>query len=229
MTDFSWTQDRDKCCELFSRYTALRKATQTFMSERFYKKISARDMESAADRLEIDTHGKAFVFDSENDMTIMFDYALFLNDANGGPVVQRESPKLAKGADAATRELLEVFSNYRYTWLIPINAVPGIGVRCLDLLLGEDVFVVDRGMGSYMRMDGHVTMTGLLPVGDCFMTTGAALPYHGTNADMLPMLDAVGASPHTPITLTVAQRADFAAWSIVTARAFGEMDRVRYA
>ena len=98
-----------------------------------------------------------------------------------------------------------------------------------DLLLGEDVFAVDRGMGSYMRMDGHVTMTGLLPVGDCFMTTGAALPYHGTNADMLPMLDAVGASPHTPITLTVPQRADFAAWSIVTARAFGEMDRVRYA
>ena len=113
MTDFSWTQDRDKCSELFSRYTALRKATQTFMSERFYKKISARDMESTADRLEIDTHGKAFVFDSENDMTVMFDYALFLNDENGGPVVQRESPKLAKGADAATRELLDVFSNPR--------------------------------------------------------------------------------------------------------------------
>ena len=87
MTDFSWIQDRDRCCELFSRYTELRKATQTFMHERFYKKISAKDMESAADRLEIDTHGKAFVFDSENDMVIMFDYALFLNDENGGPVV----------------------------------------------------------------------------------------------------------------------------------------------
>ena len=121
MTDFSWTQDRDRCCELFSRHTELRRATQTFMSERFYKKISAKDMESAADRLEIDTHGKAFVFDSENDMTVMFDYALFLNDANGGPVV------------------------------------------------------------------------------------------------------------HTPITLTVAQRADFAARSIVAARALGEMDRIRYA
>ena len=52
----------------------------------------------------------------------------------------------------------------------------------------------------------------------------------GTLTEVLSLADLLMRNHAVPEDeATVAQRADFAARSIVTARAFGEMDRIRYA
>lgn len=231
-SDFAWLEKSRKRDEVLTDYLQLRSFMCDKMTPLVYKLFKKEDMTEAARRLGIGMAGRTFYFDSEEEMAILADFCVFLSRANGKIPAAAEFMNQKPPTEISELEhrVFECWRRYRYTMIKPLKYFEGFGVQCRDLLSGRDLVVVDRGMGSSMQPGLMCMATGLLPFGNCFMTTGTALPFPSETIDdvLETLLKMQGLSNDVPILLTKRQQVDFAAHTIKLALMSGMGDHVRY-
>ena len=131
--------------------------------------------------------------------------------------------------DEVTRLAHDALGGLRYTVISGIEARPDYGLVCQDHFLGQQVFIVDRGLS---RMpDGKVALaTALYPVNNWFMTTGAALPLPESELDetLCDLFIAAGLKFAPPVKLPVKDISRLVLTVIKAVGATGVLERVRY-
>ena len=232
LPDFSWVESAKKRDCVLSDYRQLRSRMSETIGTSVYKLIKREDIDEAAMRLGIAQKGKPLVFDSEEEMAIMTDFCVFLSCANGKipAIAQYMNKREIGGISELERKSWECWKRYRYTVVEPVKFYDGFGVLGRDLLSRRELVLVDRGLGSSRDPGIFCLAVGLLPFGDCFMTTGTALPLPTETIEevLSILLKEQGMSYESRGALTKREQIVFAEHAIRMALAGGFSEHIRY-
>lgn len=161
------------------RYQRLRRLARD-LNHRILKTIPRMALYEVGEAIGI-LHRGVLVFNSEDETHIQMDCCFYDWMQNGKNLVEKyaENHPLAPGTEEG--ELLRAYLQAQYRILIPQSAVQGAGAYCVDLLSAEGLFIMDIGL-SYNPLDiAYATRT--IPLGQFWMTGGAALPTDRTTIE----------------------------------------------
>ena len=185
---------------------------------------------AAGERLGFIKDGKPVKELSETEVIVICDYAAMLDDQFGLPPIQQMVANSSQFRDKRL-ETLEFISQYRYTWLEILDAVPCVGCTCRDLLTGEKGFLMEVSFSQCPDIRGMVCCggIGILPNGT-WMFLDAMHPGHFDNPELVLkiVLSHLGLPSDRPIQLSFADQARFAAETIRRISANGHFDGFIY-
>jgi hypothetical protein len=156
------------------------------LNHRVIKTIPRQAYDEIGDALGIRRSG-VLVFDSEDMTSVMMDCCLYDWYENGKNLVHRyaETHPATPGTDESY--LLQAYLQAKYRILVAQSVVPGAGLRCQDVLNGEELFLMDLALSQGAPSVHAALATRTIPLGEYWMTGGAGLPINSKKS----ILDAV--------------------------------------
>ncbi|SPE30484.1 hypothetical protein SBA3_1670003 [Candidatus Sulfopaludibacter sp. SbA3] len=147
----------------------------TELSQRAVKTIPREAYTEVGEALGIMRNG-VLVFETEDVSSVLMDCCLYEWKDNGKSLIQRyvETHPGEPGTDE--HYLLNACLPAKFRVLFPESAVPGAGLYCRDILNKEDLFVMDVAFSQSIGDTGPRLATRTIPLGEDWMTNGAALP-----------------------------------------------------
>jgi hypothetical protein len=118
--------------------------------------------------------GGVLVLDSEDESNVLMDCCLFDWIREGKNLIEKYVENHPPAPGTAEHELLEAYQRAKYRVVVPQSRVPGAGAYFVDLLSGEELFIMDIGLSQIPNQVGYATRT--IPLGQFWMTGGAGLP-----------------------------------------------------
>lgn len=212
--DFTFVKDaawREKKVFL---YNDVRQVTMDFVRHRVMLELTQAERKNAAVRLGfLKANGRLTSLDSTLDC-VVGDFASMMDDQGDGPAIRRVLARKDK-LDGLDARAASYYANYRYTWLEICAVKTGVGVRCHDLLTGEDLFLMERSL-SLGDVKGMTICVGIAPMEDVYLALGVLAPTRFENpATILKIvLTHLGLPTECPVRLGVADQARFAAETI---------------
>ena len=119
-------------------------------------------------------HGGVLVLDSEDESSVLMDCCLFDWIREGKNLVEKYAENHPPAPGTEEHELLEAYRRAKYRIVVPQSRVPGAGAHFVDLLSGEELFIMDVGLSQNPLDVAYATRT--IPLGQFWMTGGAGLP-----------------------------------------------------
>jgi hypothetical protein len=146
------------------------------LNHAFTGSLSKEAIQTAGRRLGM-LHNGTLVFDSEDETSVLMDYAIYNVETAGRNAVQEylaESPP-PPGSDEMV--LLKAELKAYYSLFQVIDLEPGVGVTVQDALRGDTGFMADIGLSGTARK-GAVFATRVIPLEEqgFMMSGGAGLP-----------------------------------------------------
>lgn len=239
---FGWVKDPSMREKVFEEYQRIREATKSkYVSEARAEMFLKIDLPRVARSIGIGVStekktGKQVIeLDNNQQTEILFDYAMMFDVGEGRPLRYEFIKRYGQSEEESLRIAAEIYSDYKYAWLVPIRSKSNFGVHCRDLLSGKDFFLLDRGMSNTFTKDSSVGLaTGIHPFGDpslgCVMTGGAAipLPLDGIEAMLKDVLSGLKIDKHPPMSLDEGEEARFVAAFVKAAIQSGLSELIRY-
>jgi hypothetical protein len=119
-------------------------------------------------------HGGVLVLDSEDESSVLMDCCLFDWIPEGKNLIEKYAENHPPAPETAEHELLEAYRQAKYRIVVPQSRVKGAGAYFVDLLSGEELFIMDIGLSQNPLDVAYATRT--MPLGQFWMTGGAGLP-----------------------------------------------------
>lgn len=228
MNSTAWWNDEAVLRREQGVYDSVRKRIQSLHRE-LGARVGRAEMMDVGRKMGI-VQNNMLSFDSEEHSAIYMDYLHNFSRLNGSTACERYLKSIDRRTeDEVTRLAHDALGGLRYTVISGIEAKPDYGLVCEDHFLGQQVFVLDRGLS---RMpDGKVALaTALYPVNNWFMTTGAALPLPESELDetLWDLFIATGLKFSPPVKLPVKDISRLVLTVIKAVGATGVLERVRY-
>lgn len=209
-----------------ARYEDVRQITADFVRRCVMRELTQVERRKAAVRLGfLKANGRLASLDSTLDC-VAGDFAAMMDDQGDGPAIRRVLARKDK-LDELDVRAASYYANYRYTWLEICSVKAGVGVKCRDLLTGEDLFLMERSL-SLGDVKGMTICVGIAPMEDVYLALGVIAPTRFENpATILKIvLTHLGLPTECPVRLGVSDQARFAAETIRRIYANGNFDSV---
>jgi hypothetical protein len=157
------------------------------------------------------------------------DFATMMDDQHGDPAIKRVLKRKDKLDDKYDRAAAEYYENYRYTWLEVLAVKSGVGMKCRDLLTGEELFLMEMSF-SKGDVKGMTVCAGIAPMGSVYLSLGVIHPSNFENPSIILkiVLTHLGLPTELPIRLSFADQARFAAETIRRINANGWFGRMNF-
>jgi hypothetical protein len=127
-------------------------------------------------------HNGVLVFDSMDMSSVLMDCCLYDWFEDGKNLVQRYAEKHPAKPGTDESYLLNAYLQAKYRVLVVQSTVPDAGLYCQDVLNSEELFVMDVAFSRSVPSGGMALATRTIPLGEYWMTGGAALPINSGNA-----------------------------------------------
>jgi hypothetical protein len=154
------------------RYQRLRGRARDLNSE-IVRTVPREAIQEVAEALGRLHHG-VLVFDTEDETNVLMDCCLFDWIRDGKNLIEQYVENHPPAPGTAEHELLEAYLKAKYRMVVPQSRVEGAGAHFLDLLSGEELFIMDIGLSRISTLAAYGTRT--IPLGRFWMTGGAVLP-----------------------------------------------------
>lgn len=155
-------------------YAALRLAGKS-LNRRLVTTLQKHEVEAAARLLGI-MRGKRIEFETEDEMSVLFDYTIHNLFHDGRNAVGRMLENDPPPEDSIEFRILRSMQKSHHTILNVEEASPGLGVSAFDTAMDQSILVVDKGF-SMTATPGMMLATRIYSVYEgWWVTTGAALP-----------------------------------------------------
>ena len=227
--DFKSVKDGKVRERLLWEYEGVRLATRDFVRREVMREMTQKERRDAAKRLGVPIDPKTgFVADGTLDC-VVGDFASMMDDQHGEPAIKRVLKRKGGLKGALVRAAAEYYENYRYTWLEVLAVKAGVGVKCRDLMAGEDLFLMEKSL-SQSDVKGMTICVGIAPMGEVYLALGVIHPAHFENpANILKIvLTHLGLPTELPVRLSFADQARFAAETIRRINANGKFSGIYY-
>ena len=209
-------------------YDAVRKKLQSLHPD-INKRSNRAEMEDVARKLDILRQG-IFCFDSEEHTAVFSDYLMHFSRLRDTTPCERYLKSVdRRDADEITQRAYDALAGVRYTVLRMDESIAGFGVLCRDCFLGIRIFLMDRSLSQTTA--GQIALaTGVFPVKEWFMTTGAGLPLPAKKLDetLGELFKLAGLKFTPPVALSPADNSRLVLKVIKTINAAGIIENVRY-
>ena len=227
--DFKFVKDPVERDRMLWDYDGVRIVTREFVRHVVIPESTHEERLDAAKRLgfPIDEE-RGCVTDPNLDM-VAGDFATMMDDQHGEPAIKRILKRKGKLENRYDRAAAEYYENYRYTWLEVLAVKSGIGMKCRDLLTGEELFLMETSF-SKGDVKGMTVCAGIAPMGSVYLVLGVIHPANFENpATILKIvLTHLGLQTELPIKLSFADQARFAAETIRRIYANGRFNTIAY-
>ncbi len=224
--DFKFVKDPVKREKAIYDYEGVRAVTREFVRHVVMHELTQEERRDAAKRLGITIDPKTgFIPDANLDM-VAGDFAAMMDDQHGEPAIRRVLSRVDK-LDDYDRAAAAYYENYRYTWLEVLAVKAGVGMKCRDLLTGEELFLMEKSF-SLGDVKGMTVCAGIAPMGDVYLVLGVIHPANFENpATILKIvMTHLGLPTEPPIQLSFADQARFAAETIRRINANGKFANI---
>ena len=171
-----WEARRD---EILARYSEYRRWIRDWNNEAvdLDRTLEGPDrIEEFARQLGM-VEGGTMVFESEHEMSILRDFVSFGFPKRGERLIDVFVENKLKDEDLPDRqrELLRNRRRDRFVIFEIQRSVQGLGVYISDVLVGDELFIVDRNLSQTAEI-GDLFAARLISVEDWWATTGAGFP-----------------------------------------------------
>lgn len=226
--DFAFVKDAARREAKLAVYEDVRQVTMDFVRHHVMREQMQEERRKAAVRLGFLKEGDGL---GELDPTldcVVGDFASMMDDQDGEPAICRVLAR-KDGLDDIDARAATYYANYRYTWLEILAMKAGVGLKCRDLLTGEELFLMEKRL-SCGGEKGMTICVGIAPMEDVYIAVGVLAPARFENpATILKIvLTHLGLPTALPIRLNAADQARFAAETIRRIHANGNFGSVRY-
>ena len=225
--DFKFAKDAAKREKALYDYEGVRIVTREFVRHVVMHELTQEERRDAAKRLGFATDPKTgFILDANLDM-VAGDFAAMMDDQHGEPAIKRILKRKDKLENKYDRASAEYYENYRYTWLEVLAVKAGVGMKCRDLLTGEELFLMEKSF-SLGDVKGRTVCAGIAPMGNVYLVLGCIHPANFENpATILKIvMTHLGLPAEPPIQLSFADQARFAAETIRRINANGKFANI---
>ena len=224
--DFKFVKDPVERERVLYDYDSVRAVTREFVRNVVMYELTSEERRDAAKRLGFAIDPKSGrIADPTLDM-VAGDFASMMDDQHGEPAIKRILRRFEKLGDY-NRAAAAYYENYRYTWLEVLAVKTGVGMKCRDLLTGDELFLMEK---SFSRGDvkGMTVCAGIAPMGKVYLPLGCIHPanFESPATILKIVLTHLGLPIETPIKLSFAEQARFAAETIRRINANGKFSRV---
>ena len=226
--DFKSVKDAAVREKLLWDYEGVRIVTREFVRRVVIREATETERIDAAKRLGFPVDKKTGrIADTKLDI-VAGDFASMMDDQHGEPAIKRVLKRKDKLKDKLDRAA-EYYENYRYTWLEVLAVKAGVGVKCRDLLTGEELFLMEQSF-SLGDVKGMTICAGIAPMGEVYLVLGVIHPTHFDNpaAILKIVLTHLGLPTELPVSLSFSDQARFAAETIRRVNANGKFDGIAY-
>ena len=223
--DFRFVKDAAKREKVLYDYEGVRIVTQEFVRHVVMKELTPDERRDAARRLGFAVDPDTGWLDDPALDMVAGDFASMMDDQHGEPAIRRILKRTVE-LDDYDRAAAAYFANYRYTWLEVLSVKAGVGVKCRDLLTGEELFLMETRF-SCGDVKGLTVCAGIAPMGDVHLALGTLQSAHFEQpATILKIVLAhLGLPSVPPVRLSFADQARFAAETIRRLAANGRLGR----
>jgi hypothetical protein len=210
---------------LLPRYLRLRQIGLA-LNHKLVATLSTEVLHEGARRLGI-LQGSTFVFDSEDETSVLMDYCIYNVRSGGKNAVERYLATSPPPADSDEMMLLEAKQSAYYSIVKITGMERGVGVSVDDVLRGETGFLFDVGFSKSAKV-GLLIAGRVIPCGDFLMTGGASLPLSSAARNRgMEWLQRLGHQTDTA-RLAPEQEADLAALTIRACLKSGASSAIEY-
>lgn len=227
--DFKFVKDPVERDRMLWDYDGVRIVTRELVRHVVIPESTHEERLDAAKRLgfPIDEE-RGCVTDPNLDM-VAGDFATMMDDQHGEPAIKRILKRKGKLENRYDRAAAEYYENYRYTWLEVLAVKSCVGMKCRDLLTGEELFLMETSF-SKGDVKGMTVCAGIAPMGSVYLVLGVIHPADFENpATILKIvLTHLGLQTELPIKLSFADQARFAAETIRRINANGRFNTIAY-
>ena len=226
--DFAFVKDAARREAKLAVYEDVRQVTMDFVRHYVMREQTQEERRKAAVRLGFLKEGDDL---GELDPTldcVVGDFASMMDDQDGGPAIRRVLARQDEQDDIDARAAT-YYANYRYTWLEILAMKAGVGLKCRDLLTGEELFLMEKSL-SRSTEKGMTICAGIAPMEDVYIVVGVSAPARFENPSTILkiVLTHLGLPTELPIRLNAADQARFAAETIRRIHANGNFGFVTY-
>lgn len=226
--DFAFVKDAARREAKLAVYEDVRQVTMDFVRHHVMQEQTQEERRKAAVRLGFLKEGDGLgELDPALDC-VVGDFASMMDDQGGEPAIRRVLARKG-GLDDIDARAATYYANYRYTWLEILAMKAGVGLKCRDLLTGEELFLMEKSL-SRSAEKGMTVCVGIAPMEDVYIAVGVLAPARFENpATILKIvLTHLGLPTELPIRLNAADQARFAAETIRRIHANGNFGFVIY-
>lgn len=227
--DFRFVKDAGKRERALYDYEGVRVVTREFVRHVVMPESTAEERLDAAKRLGFPVDEERGIVIGQNLDIVAGDFALMMDDQHGEPAIKRVLKRRDRLENEYDRAAAAYYENYRYTWLEVLAVKSGVGVKCRDLLTGEELFLMETSF-SLGDVKGMTVCAGIAPMGNVYLVLGVIHPSNFENpaAVLRIVLTHLGLPAELPVRLSFADQARFAAETIRRIRDTGRIDSVSY-
>lgn len=227
--DFKFVKDPVERDRMLWDYDGVRIVTREFVRHVVIPESTKEERLDAAKRLGFPIDEESGRVTDPNLDMVAGDFATMMDDQHGEPAIKRILKRKGKLENRYDRAAAEYYENYRYTWLEVLAVKSGVGMKCRDLLTGEELFLMETSF-SKGDVKGMTVCAGIAPMGSVYLVLGVIHPANFENpATILKIVQTHLSLPtELPIKLSFADQARFAAETIRRIYANGRFDRIVY-
>ena len=226
--DFKFVKDPVKREKAIYDYDGVRIITREFVRDVVMHELTQEERRDAAKRLGFAVDPKTgFVLDANLDM-VVGDFAAMMDDQHGEPAIRRVLSRVDE-LDDYDRAAAAYYENYRYTWLEVLAVKAGVGMKCRDLMTGEELFLMEKSF-SLGDVKGRTVCAGIAPMGQLYLVLGVIHPanFESPATILKIVMTHLGLPTEPPIRLSFADQARFAAETIRRINANGRFGTIAY-
>ena len=161
---------------IIEKYEKVRKAGRTFVYTVLRACVNKKMLMESAKLLGLHLRGKEIWFDCEEETNVLMDFLVFDYKVNGKNAVQAYV-ETSGDQNKVENELLDCWLSSRSS-LFEVVAVSGFTLQLKDLLekMNKTIKLVDVGISS-SAVPGALLFTRLVPIDDCYMTSGVVFAF----------------------------------------------------
>lgn len=227
--DFKFVKDADRREKVLADYENVRNVTVDFVREVLMKRLSDKARSAARRRLGFPVDGDRYdPIDRTLDM-IAGDYASMLDDQKGTPLIRQVLADIGK-LDKYHQLGAAYYRNYRYSWLVVQAVKAGVGLKCRNLMTGEDLFLMETSYSRGADLKGSLICAGIAPMGSVYLCLGTLHPanFDPPEAVFKIIRQKLGLPLDGPLDLSPADEAEFAAETIRRLYSLGKFSNIVY-
>ena len=227
--DFKFVKDPVERDRMLWDYDGVRIVTREFVRHVVIPESTKEERLDAAKRLGFPIDEERGCLTDPNLDMVAGDFATMMDDQHGEPAIKRILKRKGKLENRYDRAAAEYYENYRYTWLEVLAVKSGVGMKCRDLLTGEELFLMETSF-SKGDVKGMTVCAGIAPMGSVYLSLGVIHPSNFENPSTILkiVLTHLGLQTELPIRLSFADQARFAAETIRRINANGWFGRMNF-
>ena len=222
--DFRFVKDHDKREQALADYQNVRNVTGDFVREVLVKALSGEARKAAYRRLGFPVAESVEDWNLNLDI-VAGDFAIMLDDQFGETVLQKVLKDWDKLSDYH-RLGAQYFKNVHYAWLVVEAVKSGVGVKCRNLMNGEELFLMEKSFSLNPNVKGMTVCANIAPMGDVYLSLGVLHPadFEPSPAVHRLVRQNLGLPLDGPLDLSSADEARFAEDTIRRIYALGRFD-----